>query len=58
MGGPVSRAAKWRVEGRDETPDGYHDQLLYEGDSLWEVFKAYRSARRNEMIVSITRRWP
>lgn len=54
----MSRSARWRVEGRDETPDGYHDQLLYEGDSVWQVLKAYRSARRNEMTVSVTRRWP
>lgn len=54
----MSRTAKWRVEGRDETPDGYHDQLLYEGNSLVEVFKAYRAGRRNEMIVAVTRRWP
>lgn len=53
----MSRAARWRVEGRDETPDGYHDQLLYEGDSLWQVLKAYYAARRNDMTVCITRRW-
>ncbi|AHJ88346.1 hypothetical protein Jolie1_047 [Mycobacterium phage Julie1] len=54
----MSKVARWRVEGRDMTPDGYHDQLLYEGNSVREVWRAYRSARRNEMQVCVTRRWP
>lgn len=54
----MSKQAKWRVDGRDMTPDGYHDQLLYEGDSLREVWRAYRNARHNEMQVFITRRYP
>ncbi|AGT12950.1 hypothetical protein KAYACHO_46 [Mycobacterium phage KayaCho] len=53
----MSKSARWRVEGRDMTPDGYHDQLLYEGDSVLAVWRAYRAARRNEMQVCITRRW-
>ncbi|MBV9869116.1 MAG: hypothetical protein JO214_00595 [Frankiaceae bacterium] len=54
----MSRRARWRVEGTDDTPDGYHDQLLYEGSSVWQVWRAYRDARANQMTVRITRQWP
>ena len=54
----MSKQAKWRVDGRDMTPDGYHDQLLYEGGSIWQAWKAYRAARSNDMQVFITRRYP
>jgi len=47
---------RWTVTGSDPTPDGYHDDLLYEGDSLWQVWRAYRDARANGMDVTITRR--
>ena len=46
---------RWKVEGHDATPDGYHDHLLYWGDSLWQAIKAYRAALRNQMDVTITR---
>lgn len=45
----------WVVAGRDETPDGYRDHLLYRGTSRWQVFKAVRDALRNDMTVTITR---
>jgi hypothetical protein len=43
------------VQGRDETPDGYHDFLAYKGTSKWQVFKAIRAALANDMSVTISR---
>lgn len=51
----LSMTAKWRVDGRDTTPDGYRDNLLYLGDSLRQAWAAWRAARREGMEVSLTR---
>lgn len=50
-----SMTATWRVDGRDTTPDGFRDNLLYLGDSRWEAWRAWRAARREGMEVSVTR---
>lgn len=50
-----SMTTRWRVDGRDITPEGYRDDLLYLGDSAWQAFKAWRAARREGMEVSLTR---
>ncbi len=44
------------VEGHDETPDGYRDDLFYKGSSRWQVFKAVRAALKEDMTVTI-RKW-
>ena len=44
----------WLVEGEDPTPDGYHDVLLYEGESWWSAFRAIRAAKRNDMVVHVS----
>lgn len=48
---------RWRVHGQDTTPDGYHDEVLYEGNSAWKAWRAYLDARGQEgMKISILRR--
>ena len=49
----LSRKFKYKVEASDPTPDGYHDYLAYTGNSLWQVWKAIRAARANEMNVTV-----
>lgn len=44
------------VEGHDETPDGYRDDLLYKGSSPWQVFKAIRAGLKEDMTITI-KRW-
>lgn len=50
-----SMVTKWRVDGRDMTPDGYRDHVLYMGNSLRWAWAAWRAARREGMEVTLTR---
>ena len=54
----VIRDWTFQVEGYDPTPDGYHDHLLYEGDSRLAAARAFIAGRRNGMIVKLTMRDP
>lgn len=48
-------AARWHVEGLAPHPDGYNDQGLWEGRSIWGMWRAYRGYRRLGFVVTVTR---
>jgi hypothetical protein len=43
-----------RVEGKDLTPDGYRDYLLWEGKSWWQAFRAVRAGLKESQTVTVT----
>ncbi|QFP94671.1 hypothetical protein I5G59_gp51 [Mycobacterium phage LilMcDreamy] len=46
----------WVVTGSDPTPDGYHDEMLYEGKSWWGALRAIWAGRRNGLKMDVTYR--
>lgn len=46
---------RWiKVEGKDETPDGYRDYVLWEGTSLWQAWRAVRAGLKESQTVTAT----
>lgn len=47
---------RWiQVEGKDSTPDGYRDYLMWEGRSWWQALRAVRAGLKEgqEVVVVV-----